>query len=249
MRGWIRLHRQIQDHEMWDSEDEPFDRRSAWIDLLLLANHEDKTTLFGNQKITIKAGQKITSLVKLAERWNWSRNKVRRYLNALESVGMILRKSDNKKTLITIVNYGIYQSKEGKCETADETANETPNETASGHQVKQLADTNKNDKNDKNIKKSVYGTYKHVRLSDPEREKLIETYGDDLTEACITFLDEYIEMKGYKAKSHYLCIKKWVVSAVEERRSKEKAVKKNNWDINRPQDEYSNLISLMEGNT
>ena len=29
-------------------------------------------------------------------------------------------------------------------------------------------------------------------------------------------LDEYIEMKGYKAKNHYLAIKKWVVSAVEQ---------------------------------
>ena len=28
-------------------------------------------------------------------------------------------------------------------------------------------------------------------------------------------------MKGYKAKSHYLCIKKWVVDAVKERQEKE----------------------------
>ena len=34
-------------------------------------------------------------------------------------------------------------------------------------------------------------------------------------EELITYLDEYIEMKGYKAKSHYLCIKKWVVDAVK----------------------------------
>ena len=68
--------------------------------------------------------------------------------------------------------------------------------------------------------KSVYGEYSHVRLKDSERDKLVEELGQGLTDACITFLDEYIEMKGYKAKSHYLCIKKWVVDAVKERKPK-----------------------------
>ena len=30
-------------------------------------------------------------------------------------------------------------------------------------------------------------------------------------------------MKGYKAKSHYLCIRKWVVDAVKEKRPKQKS--------------------------
>jgi hypothetical protein len=43
-RGWICLHRQIQDHWLW--EDRPFSRGQAWIDLLMLANHEDKKMIF-----------------------------------------------------------------------------------------------------------------------------------------------------------------------------------------------------------
>ena len=54
--------------------------------------------------------------------------------------------------------------------------------------------------------KKLYGEYKHVRLTDKELQTLIETYGKDLTKQLITYLDEYIEMKGYKAKNHYLCI-------------------------------------------
>ena len=65
--------------------------------------------------------------------------------------------------------------------------------------------------------KHVHGEYAHVRLKDSEREKLIEEYGQEMTDACIKYLDEYIEMKGYKAKNHYLCIKKWVLSAVKEK--------------------------------
>lgn len=69
--------------------------------------------------------------------------------------------------------------------------------------------------------KHKYGEYKHVMLKDSEYEKLAEEYGEPMREECITFLDEYIEMKGYKAKSHYLCIRKWVVNAVKEKQKKQ----------------------------
>lgn len=68
--------------------------------------------------------------------------------------------------------------------------------------------------------KQVHGEYSHVRLTSKELNKLCEEYGNQMTNDCITFLDEYIEMKGYKAKNHYLCIRKWVVDAVKERQAK-----------------------------
>lgn len=64
--------------------------------------------------------------------------------------------------------------------------------------------------------KHIHGEYSHVLLKDSEYQKLIDEYGQEMAESCITYLDEYIEMKGYKAKSHYLCIKKWVLDAVKE---------------------------------
>ena len=68
--------------------------------------------------------------------------------------------------------------------------------------------------------KHSFGEFKHVKLKESELNKLIDEYGEEMTTSCITFLDEYIEMKGYKAKSHYLCIRKWVLDAVKERRGK-----------------------------
>ena len=97
-------------------------------------------------------------------------------------------------------------------------------------------------KNDKNKKKSVYGEYAHVRLTDPEHQKLIEEYGQSMTDACITYLDEYIEMKGYKAKSHYLCIRKWVVNAVNERKSTKKALVDTGYD-----ESMEMLKKMLEG--
>ena len=68
--------------------------------------------------------------------------------------------------------------------------------------------------------KHKYGEYKHVLLTDEEVEKIYSEYGIDFGVECIKFLDEYIEMKGYKAKNHYLCIRKWVADAVKERKEK-----------------------------
>ena len=65
--------------------------------------------------------------------------------------------------------------------------------------------------------KHKYGEYQNVLLKDSELEKLKNEY--DNWEELIKYLDEYIEMKGYKAKSHYLCIKKWVVDAVNKNRN------------------------------
>jgi len=60
--------------------------------------------------------------------------------------------------------------------------------------------------------KHKYGEYKNVLLTDNELDKLKNKYNN--WEELIKYLDEYIEMKGYKAKSHYLCIIKWVTDAV-----------------------------------
>ena len=73
-----------------------------------------------------------------------------------------------------------------------------------------------NDNNKNKEEKHKYGEYHKVLLKDSEIEKLKTDYPEDKFPSykdLIKYLDEYIEMKGYKAKSHYLVIKKWVVDA------------------------------------
>lgn len=78
--------------------------------------------------------------------------------------------------------------------------------------------------------KHKYGKYKHVLLKDEELQSLKEDYQN--WSELIEYLDEYIEMKGYKAKSHYLCIKKWVVDAVKRngKPKKESNFEQRNYD-------------------
>lgn len=68
--------------------------------------------------------------------------------------------------------------------------------------------------------KHKYGAYSHVLLSDSEYSSLKNDFPN--FQELITYLDEYIEMKGYKAKSHYLAIRKWVADAVKERKPQQK---------------------------
>ena len=79
-------------------------------------------------------------------------------------------------------------------------------------------------------------------LKDEELQKLKDEYEN--WDNLIKYLDEYIEMKGYKAKSHYLCIKKWVVEAVNKQQNT-KVVKggmndfKQLWEEARQEDEQN----------
>lgn len=68
--------------------------------------------------------------------------------------------------------------------------------------------------------KHKYGEYKNVLLKDEELQALQKDFAN--WGELIKYLDEYIEMKGYQAKSHYLCIRKWVVKAVKEEQLKAK---------------------------
>lgn len=111
VEGWIYIHRKLQENPIWASN-QPFDMRSAWIDLLMLANHTDVETVFDYKPFVVKRGQHLTSVRKLSERWSWSKDRVLKYLRTLESLGMIHKESNNQRTLLTIVNYGVYQDKQ-----------------------------------------------------------------------------------------------------------------------------------------
>lgn len=72
--------------------------------------------------------------------------------------------------------------------------------------------------------KHRYGEYQHVLLTDTEIDKLKNEYGTQLTDEAVTFLDSYIEEKRYKANSHYLSIRRWVMNAIREKQERNKRV-------------------------
>ena len=150
-KGWIKTYRKIQDCWIWQI-DKPFDERSAWIDLLLTANHKDVKMLFNGELITVKRGQIITSIRKLSEKWKWNKDKTLKFFRLLESDRMIERDSDKFRTLLTIVNYEVYQD----CVDTEQTQQGTPQGTPQGTGDVHEPATNKNVKNDKNVKNNIF---------------------------------------------------------------------------------------------
>src|SRR3990172_4368517 len=79
MNGWIKLHRQIIDHWIWKDEK----KLKWWIDLLIMANHEEKKMPEGYKLFVCQRGQIITSLGNLSFRWKVGRETVRSFLSML----------------------------------------------------------------------------------------------------------------------------------------------------------------------
>ena len=99
----IWLHRELQDNPLWNSE--PFSKGQAWVDMLLRANHQRNEFIIGNELIVVERGQFFTSELKLAEKWKWSRKKVRAYLSLLKTLKMATTVGTSKGTMVTIENY------------------------------------------------------------------------------------------------------------------------------------------------
>lgn len=106
-KGWISLYRAMEDGWLW--EDKPFARGQAWIDLLLQANHKDKKTFSKGELVIVNRGSFLTSDQLLADRWGWSRKKVRTFLEVLVKEQMIELKRSPKGTSLTLVNWDLYQ--------------------------------------------------------------------------------------------------------------------------------------------
>lgn len=199
--GWILLHRKLQECEIW-ANSQPFDMRSAWVDLLLLANHKDAEIIFDYKPMTVKRGQYLTSVRKLSARWSWSKDRTLKYLKLLESLGMIHRDSTNQRTLITIDNYSVYQDKQ---DTSTDTE-QTRLRTQDGHETDTGKDTGspqtKNENNDNNDKEKYICAFDEFWKNYPRKKDKARAYKcycarlndgyteDQLLTACINYAAE-----------------------------------------------------------
>ena len=213
MLGWIKVFRKILNHWLW--EDKPFARGQAYIDIVLKANHSENTKCFNGNLITINRGEIITSIRELCTDWGWSNSKVKKFLTMLEADKMIEVKSDTKKTVIKVLNYGKYQG-------VDNVKNDT--ETSQKH-IKSISEayqkhTNKNDKNVKNIKneknerdKKSFGKYKNILLAHSEYTELKSKYAD--CDRLIEELSSYMQSEGKRYEDHFATLERWAKREAE----------------------------------
>lgn len=168
-QGWIKLHRKITEHWLYQ-EKRTFSKFEAWQDLLLHTNHAPNKFIIKGDLISLDAGQSARSQVTLATTWNWSRKKVSNFLKLLEKDQMICLETTKNTSVITIVNWQTYQENDQKksSQTNSKSTSYKQHGTSKEHQKnitstseehqkniegtseEHQKNTNKNDKNIKN---------------------------------------------------------------------------------------------------
>ena len=181
--GWVKIHRQIMENPMWESE--PFTRSQAWIDMVMLANHSPGHIRVRGNIVNLSRGQLGWSRPALALRWEWSRGKVARFMQTLENEQQIVQQKSFITSVITITNYEHYQG--------NGTADSTADSTADGQQTVQQTDPNKKDKKDKKTTPAIM-----------EVEEYFTSKGSTATEATKFYehfsLADWHDSRGKKIK-------------------------------------------------
>lgn len=156
--SYIKLDRGLKKNSLW--LERPFSKGQAWVDLLLLAQGVNKEKQYRGQIQHQKSGVVYTSILYLTNRWGWSRNKVYRFLDYLMNAEMIAIQGRTQNdtgsvtvgetnngttngTIISIVNWELYQYHDTNNDTEKRTRNGTTDGTTNGtHNRKQYKESN-----------------------------------------------------------------------------------------------------------
>lgn len=184
---WIKVYRKIRESAIWNNN-EPFDYRSAWIDLIMEANVKPNTFIYKGQTITVERGEYYTSVRKLSNRWHWSKDKVNRFLKILIKLDMV-RKHNKVKcaTLLTIVKYDDFQSRTDSNKDRHKDAHKDGDKDRNESLYKK-------DKERKEIKKDAAQHSDEVAASEKSEERVEVIPGYTQEELDENFIDGFIPM-------------------------------------------------------
>jgi hypothetical protein len=110
-KGWISLHRQFQDHWLWE-EPRKYSKAEAWLDILMSAAHKEYKAVINENIITCERGEWIASIRFLQKRWQWSNSKIVKFLLVLEKDDMLTLEKKTGVTVIKVSNYNEHQDRE-----------------------------------------------------------------------------------------------------------------------------------------
>ena len=152
--GFIMIPRKIFNIPLFSNvSKEPYDTRSALLDMVSQAYFADAPTDIKGKTVMIKRGQFPTTRRELARLWGWSDvKKVDRFLGTLERMGIATHKGTPDGIVITIENYDDFQG-DGDTQKDNQRYTQHPNQW----------DTNNNKYNKEN----------NYSYASPKRKELI----------------------------------------------------------------------------
>lgn len=109
MEGWVKIHRKILESPAIKGDPEAL---AIWVYILTNAAYKPYYTYFNGQKTLINAGQLITGRKKIAENTGVSESKIFRTLKRFESEQQIEQRPTPNGSLISVINWALYQESE-----------------------------------------------------------------------------------------------------------------------------------------
>lgn len=128
--AFIKINRKFFDGKFWKQK-RTFSQAEAWIDLIQSARFEAETEtrlLANGREICIKRGEIHASLRYLADRWGWGVEKTKRFIDIAINENAIERRIEHGESIITLINYDIYNELKNEYRTPTSTPTSTPTE-------------------------------------------------------------------------------------------------------------------------
>ena len=163
-KGFIMIDRSILEDDMYFSE--KFTRMQAYMDLCLLAAFKSRTFYIRGNKVELQPMQVAKSVRDLADRWQWSVNKVRGYLYELEKGDYIDTQKTSVNQIITIKKYIVVNTQN---DTQINTQTNTQNDTQTDTPI--IKNNNVNNENKEIVIESVVVSNEQQTLPTPTKEK------------------------------------------------------------------------------
>lgn len=160
-RGYVKLWRKLEDSDIFKNEK----ALKIWIWILIKANHQERTVLFGRRKIVVNPGEFIMGLNKASEHLDLAKSTIHFWVNYLNDLQMVELKKTNKYTLIKVKNWGDYQGGETQTELQK-------------NSKRTLKETNNNVQQCSNIKNTPIGAKQKNMYKEPTIE--IDDLGEEI---------------------------------------------------------------------
>jgi len=186
--GWIKLHREILDWEWYQDAN----TARLFLHCLLKAGREENKW----QGEIIPAGSFVSSTKKLSNELSLTEREIRTAINHLKTTGELTIKTTNKFSVISIINWNIYQ----QTEIENDKQNDKPLTSN-----RQATDNKQECKEHKNVKNNMFviPTIEEIREFCAKRKNKIDP----------EYFLEYQNARGWKFKTG-LPMKSWKATII-----------------------------------
>ena len=195
MPGWIKLHRKILNNPIFLK---PF-LFQLFHYCLLKANNTEKKIIWNNKEEVVGKGSFITGRKVMAKDIGQTESATYKRLKVLEKLNMISVKSNNKFSVVKVLNYCVYQAKDSEKEQQSNNKVTTK---------EQQSNTNKNTKEDKEGKEDI----PYSKIINYLNEKTGKSFSPK-TEATVKFINGRWEdgrtLEDFKQVINTKC-KEWI---------------------------------------